>query len=359
MTFRQTLLATALLAAAAFPATGSAQPVSGLYLGAGAGINNWKDNSSRGISIHDNDIGFAGVGSLGWGFGNGFRAEVEGNYRNHEIRTLVLPNRLLGHSGYVERYGVMANALFDFDLSSFGIAPAVYMPYLGGGAGYAWTDVSKARLQGAGTSTYAVDDTAGSFAYQAIVGGAFGLAPGLAMTVEYRYFNVLSPSLEISRTSGPAQANVPGKWKPEGENHSLLLGLRYAFNPPAPPPAVAEAPVAPPPPTVARSYLVFFDWDRAELTERARQIIAEAAGNARRLAATRIDVAGHADRSGTPAYNQRLSERRAQVVASELERQGVQRSEIGITAFGESRPLVPTADGVREPQNRRVEIVVR
>jgi outer membrane protein OmpA-like peptidoglycan-associated protein len=104
---------------------------------------------------------------------------------------------------------------------------------------------------------------------------------------------------------------------------------------------------------------VFFDWDRADLTERARQIIGEAAQNARRTQTTRIEVAGHADRSGTPQYNQRLSQRRADNVAAELVRQGIQRNEIAINAFGESRPLVPTADGVREPQNRRVEIVLR
>jgi outer membrane protein OmpA-like peptidoglycan-associated protein len=109
-----------------------------------------------------------------------------------------------------------------------------------------------------------------------------------------------------------------------------------------------------------RTFLVFFDWDRADLTERARQIIAEAALNARRAGgSTRIEVAGHADRSGTPEYNQRLSQRRADQVAGELVRNGVDRGDIAITAFGETRPLVPTADGVREPQNRRVEIVLR
>ena len=63
---------------------------------------------------------------------------------------------------------------------------------------------------------------------------------------------------------------------------------------------------------------MFFDWDRADLTDRARQIIGEAAQNARRVSSTRIEVAGHADRSGTPQYNQRLSQRRADVVAAEL-----------------------------------------
>ena len=79
---------------------------------------------------------------------------------------------------------------------------------------------------------------------------------------------------------------------------------------------------------MARTYLVFFDWDRADLTERARQIIAEAAGAARRVQTTRIEVAGHADRSGTPQYNQRLSQRRADAVASELVARGISREEI-------------------------------
>ena len=57
--------------------------------------------------------------------------------------------------------------------------------------------------------------------------------------------------------------------------------------------------------------------------------------------------------------NNALSQRRAEVVASELVARGISREEIGVTAFGESRPLVATADGVREPQNRRVEIVLR
>ena len=91
----------------------------------------------------------------------------------------------------------------------------------------------------------------------------------------------------------------------------------------------------------------------------ARQIIAEAAQATTRVQVTRIEVAGHADTSGTPRYNQGLSQRRAQNVASELVRLGVPREAITVQAFGESRPLVATGDGVREPQNRRVEIVLR
>jgi outer membrane protein OmpA-like peptidoglycan-associated protein len=103
---------------------------------------------------------------------------------------------------------------------------------------------------------------------------------------------------------------------------------------------------------------VFFDWDSAVLTARARQIVAEAAHNATRVQVTRIDVAGHADRTGTAAYNLTLSHRRADAVAAELVQHGIAKQSIDIEAFGETKPLVATADGVREPQNRRVEIVL-
>jgi outer membrane protein OmpA-like peptidoglycan-associated protein len=69
-------------------------------------------------------------------------------------------------------------------------------------------------------------------------------------------------------------------------------------------------------------------------------------------------VNGYTDSSGTPKYNQALSLRRANTVANELVKDGVARGEIDIKGFGETHPLVPTADGVREPQNRRVEIIL-
>ena len=104
---------------------------------------------------------------------------------------------------------------------------------------------------------------------------------------------------------------------------------------------------------------MFFDWDRADLTDCARQIVAEAAQGSTRVQTTRIEVQGNADSSGKPAYNQALSLRRAQTVAAELVRDGVAQSAIDIQAFGDTRPLVPTAAGVREPQNRRVAIILR
>ena len=104
---------------------------------------------------------------------------------------------------------------------------------------------------------------------------------------------------------------------------------------------------------------MFFDWDKADLTARARQIIAEAAQNSTHVQVTQIEVSGYADRTGTAQYNMVLSRRRADNVAAELVKDGVPKNIIAIQAFGDTHLLVPTGPGVREPQNRRVEIVLK
>jgi len=261
----------------------------------------------------------------------------------------------------------MANVLFDLDVGS----PYVF-PYIGAGAGYQWVRRISATT---GNINFALPNnnsflargvrlttggTDSSFAYQAIAGLSFPIppVPGLSLTAEYRYLAMTgvrqyTQTLQGGNPFATRKTNTGGD-----ENHSLLIGLRYAFNTAAPAVAAPSAP-APAVREASRSYLVFFDWDRADLTDRARAIVNEAAQATTRVAVPRIEVSGHTDKSGTAAYNQGLSQRRASVVAAELVRLGVPRQSITTQAFGESRPLVPTADGVREPQNRRVEIVLR
>ena len=359
MTFRQVLLAATVLA---LPVAAQAQPVTGFYVGAGVGMN-WLmetdvdlDNrfAAPRSGTADFDYGYVGLISLGYGFGNGVRAEIEGNYRSNEVDSLTgfglaAPRA----SGTAISYGIMGNALYDFDLG-----PTIpLMPYIGLGAGYVIQDYDRV-IATSGANNVAVVGSEGRFAYQAILGAAFQLdsvAPGLALTTEYRFMGTLGHEGDATASRAGAERGT-AEWN--NFNHSVLLGIRYAFNAAPPPvPVVAPAPAAAPAP--ARTFLVFFDFDRADLTDRARAIIAEAATNAGRVGSTRIEIAGHADRSGTPQYNQALSERRAAAVAAELERRGIARSAMTVQAFGESRPLVPTADGVREPQNRRVEIVLR
>ena len=101
---------------------------------------------------------------------------------------------------------------------------------------------------------------------------------------------------------------------------------------------------------------MFFDWDQSVITPEALAILREAASVAQSKAPVRIVATGHADRSGATDYNDRLSARRAQAVRSQMAQLGIDPLSIATFARGESDPLVATPDGVREPQNRRVEI---
>ena len=105
------------------------------------------------------------------------------------------------------------------------------------------------------------------------------------------------------------------------------------------------------------AYLVFFAWDQATLTPVALTVLDQVEADYLTGRPVRIVTAGHADRSGPEPYNQVLSERRARNVAQALGQRGIPTRTMQIEAYGETQPRVPTADGVREPQNRRVEIV--
>jgi len=360
MSLKKTLLAATVLS---LPLAAQAQPVTGIYVGAAGGANFRNQVNQNGFRITSENPGWVALGSVGYGLGNGFRVEVEGNYRHNSIRrssftTAGVPT-FTGSSGSLRTYGGMVNALYDFNLASFGL-PTI-SPYLGVGAGYGQSSYNRVTLR-SGTIGLSTNGSSGNgnFAYQGIAGVAFGLGdlvPGLALTTEYRYYGTLDTTQRFT-VSSPLGAVTSRSGKLNNGNHDILLGLRYNFGV-APAPIPAQVPVAPRPVTVATTYLVFFDWNRADLTPRAREIISEAASASRTAGLTRLEVSGHADRSGSPAYNQRLSQRRAEAVAADLVSKGVSRSAITIQAFGESRPLVPTADGVREPQNRRVEIVLR
>ncbi len=388
MTLFRATLGVAVLAGGCLAGAGAAraQPVDGLYIGAGAGYNFLSDltatvdampgratGSATGVQASAPmkvtwGGGYVLAGSVGWGFGNGVRMELEGSYRN---------NQQSHGGGEQSQFGLMGNALYDFNVGLGWVSP-----YVGLGAGYqgvTWSHVSglvNGIDTGSSPTSVNIGQTVGGFAYQVIVGLAFPVpsVPGLAVTAEYRYLNLAGSRAynAVGSTPGVSAAypnNTTHAHVGEDGNHSLLVGLRYAFNGPAaapvprPPPAAAPQPQ--PQPGVpgvaiaARTYLVFFDWDSADLTPRARDIIAEAVRNSVHVPHTRIEVTGHADRTGADHGNQALSLRRAQVVASELERWGVPGAAIDIHAAGDTRPLVPTAAGIRQAENRRVEIVYR
>ena len=345
MRVRSMLLATTF---AALPLVAQAQPVNGLYVAGGAGLNIMQDEtdaSQNGISTPGKslqfDAGATGVASVGWGFGNGLRTELELDYLYNSLKSSTTPAKgTNAASGSEQKFGPMVNVLYDFN----GLSPRV-VPYIGAGIGYQWADVNNG---GEDLAT----GTAGAFAYQAIIGAAVPIAavPGLAVTAEYRFMGLAG---NRDYNGGPLHNTIT---RTDDYNHSVLIGVRYNFGAAPPPP---PAPMMAPAPAPARSYLVFFDWDKATLSDRARSIIHEAAENSMKVKYTAIEVNGYTDTSGTAKYNQGLSVRRAQAVAAELVRDGVPKSAIAIQGFGETHLLVPTGPGMREPQNRRVEIIIK
>lgn len=177
----------------------------------------------------------------------------------------------------------------------------------------------------------------------------------------------LMQALEASRTRAPALSAVAQVkydcWLEQLEEgwqtddieacrkdlYTALDALERAPRP-APQPPVAARPVEP-----AERFQTFFDFNSAALTPEARRIVVEAA-KALKGTSQPVTVIGYTDRAGSDAYNLRLSERRAEAVRQALIENGVEASRIRTVGEGENNPLVQTADGVRQPQNRRAVI---
>jgi outer membrane protein OmpA-like peptidoglycan-associated protein len=102
--------------------------------------------------------------------------------------------------------------------------------------------------------------------------------------------------------------------------------------------------------------MVFFDWGKGEIRSDDVATLDKIAEAVRANPSIRLKLSGHTDRSGCASTNRRTALNRAETVRSELERRGVPRNAISVASFGEVEPLVPTEDGVREVQNRRVVI---
>ncbi len=309
----------ALMAAAALvalPVMAQAQtPSSGFYIGAEGGLN-WLLNTTIMGNGVDPQTGWAAGGKIGYDF-VGPRVEIEGIYRENQ-HNVGFPGRSI--SNKIGQVGVLANLLYDF-------APgATITPYIGAGAGVGFIDS---------------DTSLGStqFAYQGIVGLGWNVDTNFRVNLDGRYYGTSNPSV-----AGTTWSN---------NNFSLMLGLEFKFG------SVAAPPPPPPPAVQPPSFMVFFDWDRSNLSAQALNTIKQAAASYKTKGSARVTATGHTDKSGPEAYNMALSLRRANTVKDALVREGVPATAISVVGRGETQPLVQTADGVREPQNRRVEIVIQ
>ena len=334
-------------AVAAMPIVAQAQSLQypGFYIGAVGGLNWVFSNSYNGSistlgtvtnpAINESyNTGWAVGAMIGYDF-LGPRVEIEGMYRD-STGTGVIPSVPSTFAVDASQVSVMANVLYDFNTGGR------IVPYVGAGAGIAFMSIN--GVDGVATST--------QFAYQAIVGVGYNIDSTFRINLEGRYYGTTNPS--FTNTGTIAGVPYTATTSPRNNNVSLMASIQVKFG---------EPPAAPRAPDVlslgAPSFMVFFDWDRSNLSQQALQTIGQAAASYKTKGSARITATGHADRSGPENYNMALSLRRANAVKDALVRNGVPATAISVIVKGETQPLVPTADGVREPQNRRVEIVLQ
>ncbi|MFO1159259.1 MAG: OmpA family protein [Reyranellaceae bacterium] len=323
--------------ATVLPSAGQAQQLQypGFYISAEGGLN-WMFNTTINVpnfgglvNVYPN-TGWLVGGSIGYDF-VGPRVELEGVYRSNNGTLQAAPigfqNATAGFNN--QQTAIMANAFYDFN------AGGTIVPYIGAGLGIAFVNAS--ALGGNTSST--------NFAYQGMLGVGYNIDPQIRINIEGRYYGTTSPSVNNPVVGGVTFQN---------NNISLMASVAFRFGAPdTPPPPPPTQSVAPP------SFMVFFDWDRSNLSQQALNTIKQAAGAFKAKGNARITATGHTDTSGPAAYNMALSLRRANAVKDALVREGVPAAAITTIGRGEEGLLVPTGDGVREPQNRRVEIVIQ
>jgi outer membrane protein OmpA-like peptidoglycan-associated protein len=171
----------------------------------------------------------------------------------------------------------------------------------------------------------------------------------------------------IWASEAKAQCGIALGFLKSGTRNPVSIGkcdqaFEWMQRPPAPAPLPSLPQVSTVTPEVCRQPVagtVFFDWNNAVPSPDAAQTISFIANNMQPCGWSRLTITGHADRSGSEQYNDGLSVRRANAVSGMLTRAGVNGAALVVSGQGESEPRVPTPDGVRNPQNRRVEITVK
>lgn len=220
----------------ATPLSAMAQSASGPYVGLGLGWNKLKTvdidaittpfGPAPGGNLKAND-GSVASASIGWAFSNGVRLELDNSYRRnsfHEGSGGALRNA--DAYGRENKTSWFLNALYQFNKTSFGVAP-----YVGVGVGQTkvkWRDIV---IENA-SETARLSDTQTDLSYQAILGVSFldNLFPGFSLTAEYRYMRIdggrdFAGRIERSRFGAFPITSEAGK----SENHAVIVGVRYQF----------------------------------------------------------------------------------------------------------------------------------
>ncbi|MEI9991718.1 MAG: OmpA family protein [Rhizomicrobium sp.] len=340
---------TALAVLLGFPAA-AAEP-HGWYLGFGSGWSQLQSSNfllgpPAGPASGKLTFGDAAAVDLAFGykFGLPIRTEFELRYADYDARQL-LPNglgatNLTGDTAVTQFFG---NVFYDLPLTRHialtlgtGIGGAMFDP--------SFTDASANRVSGGDTV----------FTWQAIGGLTFALSDHFELQADYRYQSIDDSSHAFNAVSpfGLRDKDV----------QSVMINLRWypmadAAPPPAPPPPPPPPPpLPPPPPAPVKTFIIFFDFDKSDLTEQAQQVVADAVTAAKAQGAVHVVVTGHTDTVGSETYNMALSLKRAGAVKAQMVADGLGETEIATVGKGFAEPLVQTGPGVREPQNRRAVI---
>ncbi len=314
----------------------------------------------------DQDIGYDFGGVVGYDFG-GFRLESEVSYREADPKSISsaapsIPGSpppktaLMAAGSYPTRGDINALSFMVNGLLDFGADDGL-QGFIGGGVGVARVDIHNIFAD-----PWLADSDTG-FAWQALAGVRAPISDSWDVGLKYRFFN--ADNIDLVDRLG---RNVSTKMR----SHSLMGSLIYNFGGEpepmpvvAPPPPPVEEYVAPPPPPPppppevtcnTGPYIVFFDLDKSNLTDTATSTLDNAVAQYGNCGNARVMLAGHTDSSASAGYNVALSQRRNATVRAYLESRGISGGVISNEAFGETVQRVPTADGVREPQNRRVEV---
>ncbi len=171
---------------------------------------------------------------------------------------------------------------------------------------------------------------------------------------EFFQYLATVPPLPITRYGSGGQVTLAVRQFPVIDGETAL-----AYNRAAPQSMDLTVHAAPPPDVKAGPFTILFAFDSAVLDDVAAKTVAEIADSQRQTGAKVVITAGHTDRAGSASYNTALSRKRAEAVAESLNRADVSQNNMVVQYFGESRPAVPTGDGKRRPENRRVEIFLR
>jgi OOP family OmpA-OmpF porin len=321
-------------------------------------------------------------GGYQWG---PWRGELEYSYRNNEASSATLPQfgfttSGAHSSGQVTTNSVMANGIYDFGTWGWNWWVPI-TPHIGGGIGGVHVNdsfsinsftlgrpigppINPSSPLSVAPQTFGGTLVQGSgwrFGYQAIAGLRFEFSPVVALDIDYRYLGTTDQTLNntarfpFPNGSGGTNCCAGTHFTSSYHTQNIVASITMKFGaPPAPPPPL---PPAPPPPPPQKVFLVFFDWDKYNITPEGERIIELAAQQYKAGGSVRIQVNGYTDTTGSFAYNQRLSERRANAVATRLAALGVARTDMAVAGHSFNDLRVPTPPGVREPQNRRVEIV--